>query len=164
VADARPIFAATLPAIHDHLSQYEAKLVARQDQGKFWWELRSCTYYEAFEAPRIIHTDITWRPQFALEIAPAYLLNTAYVWPLSDAWILAALNSPTLWPYMWRNAMHGKDEALRLIYSFVETIPIAHPTQAIRDEVEPAAARLIAITRAEQEARPQAGGLREPGR
>ena len=49
--------------------------------------------------------------------------------------------------------MHGKDEALRLIYSFIETLPIAPPTPAIRADVEPAVDRLIAITRAGQEAR-----------
>ncbi len=154
---ARSEFALHFPAIHEHLSQFEDKLIARQDKGRFWWELRSCTYYDVFDRPKIIHTDITWRPQFALDSGKTYLLNTAYVWPTSDAWILAVLNSPTLWPYMWRNAMHGKDEALRLIYSFVETIPIAEPTHAIRDEVEPATERLIAITRAEQARRSRAG-------
>jgi polyhydroxyalkanoate synthesis regulator phasin len=49
--------------------------------------------------------------------------------------------------------MHGKDEALRLIYSFVEKLPIAPPTDDARAEVEPAVERLIAITRATQEAR-----------
>jgi hypothetical protein len=28
---------------------------------------------------------------------------------------------------MWRNATHGKDEALRIIDSFIETIPVAAP-------------------------------------
>src|SRR5206468_2807922 len=81
------------------------------------------------------------------------LLNTAYLWPIVDLYVLAVVNSPLLWTYMWRHAMHGKDEALRLIYSFVETLPIAPPTDATRAEVEPAVERLIAITRANQEAR-----------
>lgn len=151
---ARSKFAAHLPAVHEHLSQYEDRLIARQDKGVFWWELRSCTYYDVFERPsKLIHTDITWRSQFAVDATQAYLVNTAYVWPISDPWILAVLNSPTLWPYMWRNAMHGKDEALRLIFSFVETIPIAQATESIRAHVDAATTRLIAITRAEQEAR-----------
>jgi hypothetical protein len=40
-----------------------------------------------------------------------------------------------------------------LIDSFVSAIPIAPPTNAIRAEVEPAVERLIATTRANQEAR-----------
>ena len=44
-----------------------------------------------------------------------------------------------------------KDEALRLIYSFVETMPIAPAPDAIRAEVEPAVQRLIALTKAHRE-------------
>ncbi len=48
---------------------------------------------------------------------------------------------------MWRNAAHGKDEALRMIHSFTATLPIALPTDAIRAEVEPAVRRLIDLTK-----------------
>jgi hypothetical protein len=75
------------------------------------------------------------------------------MWPTRDLYLLAVLNSPLLWAYMWRKAIHGKDEALRLIYSFIETLPIALPTDAIRSETEQAVARLITLTQATQEAR-----------
>jgi len=75
------------------------------------------------------------------------------MWPTDDLYLLAVVNSPLLWAYMWRNAMHGKDEALRLIYSFVETLPIAPPSQAIRAEVVQSVARVIEITRINYEAR-----------
>ena len=52
---------------------------------------------------------------------------------------------------MWHNATHGKDEALRLIYSFVETLPIAPPSEAIRAEVEQAVTQLIEATRTGKE-------------
>jgi hypothetical protein len=151
--EAEDIFFQSFPSLHTHLKQFEDRLRKRQDQGRYWWELRSCAYYNVFEKPKIIHTDITWRPQFALADETSYLLNTAYVWPIVDMYVLTVINSPLLWSYMWRNAMHGKDEALRLIYSFVETIPIAPPTDATRAEVEPAVERLIAITKANQATR-----------
>jgi very-short-patch-repair endonuclease len=150
---AEALFQQHYVAIHRFFKPLEAKLRMRQDKGRYWWELRACAYYGVFEKPKIVHTDITWRPQFAYITEQMYLLNTAYVWPITDLFILVALNSPLLWSYMWRNAMHGKDEALRLIYSFVETIPIAPPTDAQRAEVEPAVERLIAITQANQAAR-----------
>ncbi len=106
-----------------------------------------------FEQPKIIHTDITWRPQFAVTDEPTYLVNTAYMWPVSDLWVLAVVNSPLLWAYMWRNATHGKDEALRLIYSFVERLPIAPPTDEAREEAEGTVERLVGITSAEQRSR-----------
>ena len=52
---------------------------------------------------------------------------------------------------MWRNTTHAKDEALRLIYSFVESMPIVPASDAIRSEVEPAVQRLIALTKAQRE-------------
>jgi hypothetical protein len=46
-----------------------------------------------------------------------------------------------------------KDEALSPVAALMETLPIAPPTDALRAEVEPAVEQLIAITRANQEAR-----------
>jgi hypothetical protein len=46
---ARPLFANEYPAIHRYLSQWEEGLRKRDDQGRFWWELRSCVYYGEFE-------------------------------------------------------------------------------------------------------------------
>ena len=54
---------------------------------------------------------------------------------------------------MWRTATHGKDEALRLIYDYVVTIPIAAPTAEGRGAAEPAVARLVTITQEDQAAR-----------
>jgi hypothetical protein len=80
------------------------------------------------------------------------LLNTAYFWNTDDLYLLAVVNSPLLWSFMWRNATHGKDEALRIVYSFTETLPIAPPTDEIRAEVEPAVQTLIDYTKANQQA------------
>ena len=148
---AEEVFEQTFPSVHRHLKPFEEKLRNRVDKGRYWWELRSCAYYEVFEQAKIIHTDITWRSQFALVSEPSYLVNTAYAWSSTDTYLLTAVNSPLLWAYMWRNASHGKDEALRLIYSFVETLPIAPPTEEIRSHVEPIVTRLIEITKANQQ-------------
>jgi hypothetical protein len=150
--NAENIFAETYPSLYRHFKDFEDRLRQREDQGRYWWELRSCIYYEAFSRPQIIHTDITWRPQFALPDEPFHLLNTAYLWPTNDLYLLAVVNSPLMWAFMWRSAAHGKDEALRLIYSFVVSLPIAPPTDAIRAEVEPAVQQLIALTRERRQA------------
>jgi hypothetical protein len=152
-AETEEVFRQTYPSLYRHMKPLEDRLRKRQDKGQYWWELRSCSYYSAFEQPKIVHTDITWRPQFAVAHEPTYLLNTAYLWPTSDLWLLVVVNSPLLWTYMWRNATHGKDEALRLVYSFTETLPIAPPTDEMRAEAEPAVERLVEITSSEQEAR-----------
>ncbi|WP_423226246.1 Eco57I restriction-modification methylase domain-containing protein [Candidatus Amarolinea aalborgensis] len=149
---AETVFARTFPSLYAYLKPHEDALRKRQDQGRFWWELRSCDYYSAFERPKIIHTDIAWRAQFAYSDKPVFLVNTAYVWPTSDLYLLAVVNSPLMWAYMWRNAMHGKDEVLRLIYSFTESLPIAQPNDPIRAEIEPAVQRLIILKQQNQAA------------
>jgi len=140
--DGETVFSKTYPSLYAHLLPHKEKLIKRQDQGRFYWELRSCAYYKVFDEPKIIHTDITWRPQFAFTKEPYYLVNTAYVWPVKDLWLLAVVNSPLLWSFMWRNAIHGKDEALRLIYSFTEKLPIAAPPDGLREETETAVLKL----------------------
>ena len=129
---------------------FEHVLRARSDQGRFWWELRPCDYYELFDRPRIIHADITWRPEFSECSGKAVVLNTAYIWPTDDRFLLATVNSPVMWYYMWRRAPHGKDDALRLIRSFVSTLPIPCPSERMRAVVQVSAERLVGLTGARQ--------------
>ena len=59
---AERLFAATYPAIHKHLSGYREALKARPDQGRFFWELRSCAYYDKFEEKKILYQVIQYPP------------------------------------------------------------------------------------------------------
>ncbi len=141
------------PAIERHLNQFRAAL-DRRAGAQLWWQTQSrATYHEMFSRPKISYPDITWRSQFSLDTEGRYSNNTVYFLPIDSSWLLAVLNSPLLWSFYWRKAVHGKDEALRFFSDFVETIPIAPPTDAQRAEVEPAVLRLIAITKADQQAR-----------
>ena len=149
---AEEIFARTYPSLYAHLKPLQARLMKRQDQGRFWWELRSCDYYSVFEKPKIVHTDIAWRAQFAFSDSTPFFVNTCYLWPTEDLYALAVLNSPLMWVFLWRNAQHGKDEALRLFSSFMMTLPIAEPTPAIRTEVEEHVAEALELTSAAQSA------------
>ena len=62
ISEAEGIFAETYPAIHRHLNGYRERLTARDDQGKFYWELRSCAYYAEFEKPKIVYPNIAQFP------------------------------------------------------------------------------------------------------
>ena len=150
---AAAVFAATYPSLHAHFLPQEEALKKRQDKGRFWWELRSCAYYAAFERPKLLYQDITWNSRFTRDTDGRMCNNTVYFLPTDSAWLLAVLNSPLLWSFLWRRAVHGKDEALRLFSDFVATIPIALPTDAILGEVEPAVARLAVLTQQDQQAR-----------
>lgn len=145
------IFSESYPAIHRHIKVFEEwvdlkdngklGLRHRDDQGRFWWELRPCDYYEAFENPKILYVDITWSASFCLDSKGHYTNNTCYFVSSGDPWLLAVLNAPVGWAYSWRRAQHGKDEALRYFTSFVESYPIPkRPGSNIDDLVQDVAA------------------------
>lgn len=128
------------PSLYAHMKQWEQfqddgkarGLRYRQDKGRFWWELRPCSYYELFHKPKILYVDITWSPSFSLELSGCITNNTSYFIPSNDPWLGVSLNSPVGWWFSWRCAQHGKDEALRYFSEFVDVYPIAKP-----DDVHP---------------------------
>ncbi|WP_439623986.1 Eco57I restriction-modification methylase domain-containing protein [Gemmata sp.] len=149
-AEAEATFRETYPAIHGHLNQYRASLTSRQDQGEYWWELRSCAYWDAFDKRKLIYPEITWRADWNIDARGLLINNTVYILPTEDLWVLAVMNSPVVWAYCWRNAQHGKDEALRFIREFVQTVPIPNPTDDQRLAVEAAVGRLIELAGEQQ--------------
>ena len=151
--EAESVFRATHPTLFSHFDGFRAQLVARQDQGEYWWELRSCAYWDKFDQPKIMYQDITWNQRFCLDVAGTLSNNTAYFLPTEDLWAAAALNAPVSWWFAWRTAQHGKDEALRLFTDYLNDFPIPRPTPESRAAVEADVRRLIDIARLSQEGR-----------
>jgi len=75
---AEKIFAMTYPAIHAWFERFRRALIARDDQGKYFWELRSCAYWQEFEQPKIVFPDIAAHCEFGWDAQKHYLVNTAY--------------------------------------------------------------------------------------
>ena len=144
--EAEEIFARTYPALYRHMKPLEAKLRERQDQGQYWWELRSCAYYSAFEQPKIMYQVIQFHPQYGHDSSGLLTNDKGFFISRFDPWLLAVLNSPLMWWHNWRYLPHMKDEALNPAGVLMATLPIAPPTDAVRSEAEPAVARLIALT------------------
>jgi type I restriction-modification system DNA methylase subunit len=149
---AEEVFAQTFPSLYLHLKPFEEKLRQRHDQGRYWWELRSCAYYHLFEQPKLIYQEIQFHSAYSYDNSGHLTNNKAFILPSTDLYILAVLNSPLMWCYNWRYLPHMKDEALSPVGELMEAFPIAPPTNAIRAEVEPIVSRLIEITKANQEA------------
>jgi very-short-patch-repair endonuclease len=144
-SEARAIFKATYPAVHDHLTQYEDALRVRQDQGRWWWELRACAYYTEFEKPKIVFPDIAPLPQFAFDTMNAYLGNTAYIIPIDDQALLAYLNSPVTHYFYSNLSTQIRGGYFRFIHQYVSQLPIPTPPAELRE-------RIAALARACQEA------------
>lgn len=145
-SEAEETFSKTYPVLCNHFKKYEGILRKRQDQGRYWWELRTCSYWSSFDSPKILYQDITWRSSFNLDSRKTLSNNTVYFLPTNDLWTLATLNSPAAWAFSWRMAQHGKDEALRFFTSFIEKFPIPSPNEEQRSTCEESVSRLIELS------------------
>ena len=92
-AEALRLFEQTYPAVYRHLLQWKKQLQKRDDQGKYWWELRSCVYYDAFEQPKIVYPNITKTNIFAFDETGILTNQKCFIIPVNDLYLLAVLNS-----------------------------------------------------------------------
>jgi hypothetical protein len=146
-------FAMEFPAIYAHLKEHEDALRKRADQGRYWWELRSCAYYETFNLPKIVYQVIQFHPSYALDNSKLFLNDKGFFIPSDDAWLLAVLNSPLMWWFNWRYLTHLKDEALTPLGVKMEALPIASPSSTAREQSETAVNKLIDLKKANDSSR-----------
>jgi hypothetical protein len=139
-ADAEKLFARSFPAIHQHfrslreikLEKPDARgcknvfeqLQRRDDQGKYFWELRSCKYWNAFEKDKIIYPNICSRNEFAWDSNKYYANQKTFIIPGASPYLLAVLNSSVtewLFPKVLSPLQNGYFEPSSI---FMETFPI----------------------------------------
>jgi predicted type IV restriction endonuclease len=92
------------PLLSGHLEPFEQKCIKRFDKGDFWWELRTCDYYDAFERPKIIYPDIAKESRATFDKEGIIVGNTAYIIPINDLYLLGILNSKLIFSYFKRIA------------------------------------------------------------
>lgn len=138
-------FADTFPVLHGHFGKYRERLSNRSDQGRHWWELRSCAYYYVFDRPKIVYQEIQFHPSYCRDRTGFFSNNKAFLLPSEDTLLLAVLNSPLIWWHNWRYLPHMKDEALSPAGFRMEQLPIAKASDQSRAAVEPTVARLISL-------------------
>jgi len=128
--EAEVIFARTYPAIYAWFKKenYREQLIKRGDQGQYFWELRSCAYWEEFEQPKILYPDIYEHQSFAWDEGGFYAANTCYFIPTQPKWMIALLNSATVeWFYsLIANKVRGG--YLRAFSDYIKQIPIPEIT------------------------------------
>ena len=151
---AEAVFAMTYPAIHDHMNHFEAALRKRQDKGQVLvgacdpvatgrtsTRPRSSTRRSSSTRPTRWTSPVSFGNNKTFFIASA------------DPYLLAVLNSPLLWWHNWRHLPHMKDEALSPVGFLMESLPIARPTDHIREKVDAAVRRLVELTCTQQATR-----------
>jgi hypothetical protein len=142
--EAERVFAASYPALFEHFKSKEDRLRKRSDQGKFWWELRSCAYYDKFTKPKLVYQVIQFHPSYAIDDAGHLGNDKTFFLPTRDTWLIATLNSPLMWWHNWRHLTHLKDEALSTISDQLVRIPIAKPHPGHAEQADALVERLVA--------------------
>ncbi len=140
---AEQIFADTHPILHSHLKKYESPLRNRADQGKFWWELRSCSYYERFQRPKIVIARIAFHSSCGLDSVGYFQNDSTVLVPSTDLFVLAVLNSRLGWWYMARVFPHKKDEALSMDVDYLERFPVPKIAEAEKQSIRERCHRLL---------------------
>ena len=146
--EAEQIFANTYPAIYRHLNGRREQLIKRDDQGEFYWELRSCTYYAEFEKPKIIYPRIAKSFYVYYDTAKMFGVNTIYIMPTNDLSLLAILGS-RLFDWYSRHKFQKlqdpwADGSLQFNKVNMETVPIAARTAAQKAALSRLVERILA--------------------
>jgi SAM-dependent methyltransferase len=138
-SDAEQIFRETHPSVFEHLNQFRDAAIKRTDQGQFWWELRSCDYWDAFDGPKIVWPDISKLPRFSMDATGRYLGNTAYFIPTSDFYLLGVLSSWATWFFISKTSqplrLRGDRWQYRLFTQSMENVPIPHAPEGDRQAI-----------------------------
>jgi hypothetical protein len=141
--ESEKVFAAAYPAIHAHFENHRAALKNRDDQGKYFWELRSCIYWQEFEQPKIVFPDIAQNSEFSWDTKNHYLVNTAYILPTQEKWLLASLNSKVIFWFYSKTSNILQGGFVRFIRQYVEQIPIPAATPEKQKAVERLVDRIL---------------------
>ncbi len=137
--EAERIFARAYPAIHQHLLGYRKRLIKRDDQGTFYWELRSCAYYAEFEKPKILYSKISKALYAVYDTTGAYGLDSTHFIPINDLSVFAILNS-RLFDWYARHKFQSLNDpwaggGLSFFSQHMEKVPMADCTDTQKAEV-----------------------------
>lgn len=121
-------------AVCSYLEPFYEKAKKRGDKGEFWWELRACAYYEAFERQKIYYADISDKPNFSLDTSGYYASNTCYFIPDGSQFITALLQSRLIWILYTGISPSVRGGFYRFFSQYVELIPV--PDASDNEQIE----------------------------
>ncbi|MBM3404452.1 MAG: hypothetical protein FJY10_06135 [Bacteroidetes bacterium] len=137
------------PAVYNHLLQFEDNARKRDDQGKKWWNLRACSYYEEFEKENVVWSDIATEPIFTILPGGIYFNNTVYMIVGNyKSYLSAILNSSLIRWYFPKIASSLGEKGQRFFKIFVENMPIppiTNEAKSIIKQIEGLVTKIIYI-------------------
>lgn len=161
-------FQETYPAIYKHLVSIQEKfekeeikakgkgLFLRDDKGDYWWELRPCVYYDCFEKPKLLYSEITTKGQFILDKDGFYCPNTAYILSTDSSYLLALLNSKFMSFYLKQISAEIRGGFLRWTRQYVKQLPLPEAPQTQQESLAQKADKMMELNKTLHESAKQA--------
>ena len=152
MTEAEQLFADTYPAIHAYFKPFRERLIKRFDQGKYFWELRSCAYWEEFKQPKIVYPDIAQGTEFSFDDSGHFLGNTSYLLPTQEMWLLGLLNSKAIFWFYTKTSTQIRGGFVRFIAQYVSQIPIPSIKPAQKASISKLVNQILAAKRTDPDA------------
>ena len=124
------------------------RLKDRDDQGVYFWELRSCAYWSEFDRPKIIYPDIYEHQSFMCDTSGSYLANTLYFIPTDETWMAALLNTQLIEYFYALVSNKARGGYLRAFSDYIQQIPIPPATAEEKSRLATLAEQCAAATAA----------------
>lgn len=135
--EAEKIFAQTYPVIYQRFNIYRKELIKRADQGKYFWELRSCKYWNEFKLQMINWGNLAVKPQFAIIKGDYYLCAPAtLIVSENNLFLLAILNSEVTKYLISQSAATREGGYLEFKPMYVSKIPIPKASEEEKQAIE----------------------------
>jgi len=150
-------FTALHPGLAAYLKPFADAARRRLDKGQFWWELRPCNYYDAFERPKIFYPDIARFPRFSWDEDGQFVNNKGYILSPPHESLLGILQSRVCWFCITRlSAPLGERVGLMIYQHFTQYmthLPIPSLTDTQRDHIGTLAQQLTETAKQRYEVR-----------
>lgn len=132
-------FSAEYPAVTAYLLPFADAARIRTDKGQYWWELRACDYYSAFDKPKIFWPDICKLPRFSRDTFGKYVNDKGFMIAVDDAALLGILQSRVTWYAVSQLCVPLRLRAglwqYQMKSQFVSRLPIPDTTDAEREAI-----------------------------
>jgi len=166
--EAERIFAKIYPAIYEHFQSLQhieleepdargscnklEQLQRRDDRGKYFWELRSCGYWQEFSRAKILYQEINRTDCFAFDDAGYFMNNKLFMLPEAPKLWLGLFNSRLGVWYLHTFTGVPLGGFLALQWPVMRTFPIPDGSPEKRKAVERLVDRILAAKQRDAEA------------
>lgn len=111
------------PSIFEWLNPFGEKAIKRTDKGDYWWELRTCDYYDMFTKPKIMYQTFQVKPCFIYDKEGVYCNNSMWIIPTDKKELLGILNSKMGWWLITKYCTQIQN-GHQLIWKYFGQIPV----------------------------------------